>query len=199
MAGLATRQHHEAVAESRGLVRENDLAVRRLAERVFVRLALLAERFGRRDRLAEVVDDLLDRLRMQAGEKAFDFGLEIIPGWPLSAELPDGRMALDQPGPEPRGLLPDGGEDQPPLGGRRKPGEFYRAVRHATSIPMFTLKARAFFDSKYNATPYIPSPKGRGITANWPGATTSRTIKRRCAGKCHHIPNTHCRHVLRSA
>ena len=135
VAGLAAGQDHAAVAEAGGLVREEHLPVRRLAMRVLVGLASLAKRLGRRDRLAEVRDDLLDRLRVQAREEALDFLLKIVRlARPLPALLADGRMSLDQPRPKPGGLLPDGGEDQPALARRRKPGELYRSISHGGII-----------------------------------------------------------------
>ena len=119
-----------AVAESGRLVREEHLAIGRLSVRVLEWLTLLAKGFGRRDRLAEIMQDHLGGLRVQAREKSLDLFLKSVPGRPPATLLPDGDVSFDQPRPKPDSFLADGGEDQPALARRRKPGEFYRAVSH---------------------------------------------------------------------
>src|SRR5271166_81032 len=137
ITGCSAGQDHAAVAEAGCLVREDHLPVRRLAVWVLERLALLAQRFGRRDRLAEIPDDLLSRLGVQAQEKTFDLLLKIGLARPLTTLLADVGMSLYQPRPKTGSVSSDSGESRPVLSGRRKPSKHYSAITHKRMVRTF--------------------------------------------------------------
>lgn len=143
IASLAARQNYPTVAKTGRLVREKDLAVRHLPVRVLVRFSSLAERLGGLGGFEKVVKNHLDRLRVQSREETLDLDTPCRLGRPLPTKLADGRMPLDQPRPEAGSFLPHGGVDQPSLARRRKPSEFYCAVRrHGSNIPLPTRSTR---------------------------------------------------------
>src|SRR5271166_4634155 len=115
IAGLATRQDHATVAKAGRLVREKHLTIQGLAVRIAERIALLAKRFSRRDRLAEIRDNLLSRLGVQAREKTFDLLLKIGFARPLASLLAHVGMSLYQPRPKTGSLFSDSGESRPVL------------------------------------------------------------------------------------
>src|SRR5271166_267448 len=137
IAGLATRQDHATVAKAGRLVREKHLTIQGLAVWIAARIALLAKRFSRRDRLAEIRDNLLSRLGVQAREKTFDLLLKIGFARPLASLLAHVGMSLYQPRPKTGSLFSDSGESRPVLSGRRKPSKLYSAITHERMVRTF--------------------------------------------------------------
>ncbi len=134
IAVLATGQDHATVAKAGCLVREKHLTIQGLAVWIAERIALLAKRFSRRDRLAEIRHNLLSRLGVQAREKTFDLLLKIGFARPLASLLADVGMSLYQPRPKTGSLFSDSGESRPVLSGRRNPSKLYRPITHERMV-----------------------------------------------------------------
>lgn len=162
---LATGQDDLAVQEPGGLIREEHLAVSELLVRVLEGLAALAKRFGRSNRLAEIIDGHLHRLRMQVRKLAFGCCPEIALVGPCTALLTDVGVVLNQPGPESIGFHTDRREGLPLRLRLRKPVDFYSAVNHASSIRTTTRKASGIPQFHIQGRLISPCLKAGGFTS----------------------------------